>query len=452
MITSMNLPLEILLEIIRNVRENPTLCNLARCSRGMYDSVAPFLYEHVELLWCEEKRDSFPLKHLTGLFLRRPDLAQHVRRFTLQGDSSKIYGLGFDKESEHDEILNIAFRRLTQNPSNSRKEEMRVHVRGRFRGSVMIALLLPALVKLEKLDLVLPGKDLDLGYLEQMLERACWRKKPFDEKPAFQHLRDVILTLNYSELSLKELSLVTLLPAIRAVVVHGLGISDGDFDDPFCNALRSMRTSSSLSHLELRCCRLRNVELGLLLQAPKALKTFTYLIEVDYDSFYPMLPHDIREAITPQEDFIENLWLSYEEADYIDPCCIDSWTPDNYMVHKFPMQSFSSFKCLKVLRIEAAFLVKDFESTTPDTGRDLIDIFPRTLQTLQIFRYNGRIVDALEQLIIHKEAQVPSLIELDLSSSLLRIVHTGARERLAKLEEICRSEHIHLKAEVLPRC
>jgi hypothetical protein len=316
----------------------------------------------------------------------------------------------------------------------------------------MIALLLPALVKLEKLDLVLPGKDLDLGYLEQMLERACWRKKPFDEKPAFQHLRDVILTLNYSELSLKELSLVTLLPAIRAVVVHGLGISDGDFDDPFCNALRSMRTSSSLSHLELRCCRLRNVELGLLLQAPKALKTFTYLIEVDYDSFYPMLPHDIREAITPQEDFIENLWLSYEEADYIDPCCIDSWTPDNYMVHKFPMQSFSSFKCLKVLRIEAAFLVKDFESTTPDTGRDLIDIFPRTLQTLQIFRYNGRIVDALEQLIIHKEAQVPSLIELDLSSSLLRIVHTGARERLAKLEEICRSEHIHLKAEVLPRC
>jgi hypothetical protein len=213
-----DLPLEVLRGIIKNILPSSALCNLALCSRSIYHAVVPFLYEHVELLCfgtdpknfeTDTNKSAFVLRDLTCLFLRRPDLAQHVRRFTLRFDRYTNW-VEPDKNfsiDEVDEILKIAIKAS----SHSEEEEKQwiVDAGWRFNIDAIIALLLPTLVKLLKLDMQVTDNQ---DYLVRMLKRTWRREKPFDEKPAFQHLTDVVHTYNGENygLSPNNLSLFTL--------------------------------------------------------------------------------------------------------------------------------------------------------------------------------------------------------------------------------------------------
>jgi hypothetical protein len=76
----MHLSPEVLRDIIRYVKPKSALCNLALCSKEIFKFVIPLLYEQIEV-----KNEHASLRDLACLFLQRPDLAQHVRRFTLCG-------------------------------------------------------------------------------------------------------------------------------------------------------------------------------------------------------------------------------------------------------------------------------------------------------------------------------------------------------------------------------
>lgn len=430
-ISIMNLPVEVLLDIIRNTRPRSVLCNLALCSRRMYNLVVPFLYQHVELFSLNIRKTALVLKDLACLFLRRPDLAQHVRRFTLRDND--FWGIPDKKFNidKIDEILKIAIKASSH--SKEEEEQWLIDV-DRGEADAITTLFLPAFVKLEKLDLLLSDNQ---KYFDRMLERVLRKEKPFDQKPAFQHLRDVMHTHDNDTYGLlpKYLSLFTFLPAIRAVFGYCLESSTEDDNLQIHDTLRSLCTPSSLSHLELRDCRLNTENLTLLLQAPKALKTFIYDISVPAFSFCEVESHKIRNAITPQENFLENLWLEYEDM-----------SAGEIMI---PMRSFSSFKCLQILRIEANFLVGNFDNITPEDNSfsqnsrcDLIDIFPRTLQTLQIMRCNDQVIRALEELILQKSAQVPNLVELVLSGSLLEL--DNLRDKFARLADVSQSKGVSL--------
>lgn len=75
-----SLPPEIVSCVIANIESQPTLCNLARCSRQLYLSTIPHLYRHVTIQ--EETRQgdqqNWQLRNLTSLLIRRPDLAELV--------------------------------------------------------------------------------------------------------------------------------------------------------------------------------------------------------------------------------------------------------------------------------------------------------------------------------------------------------------------------------------
>jgi hypothetical protein len=305
----------------------------------------------------------------------------------------------------------------------------------------IMALLLPTLVKLEKLEHKM--RTFDFKYCTRMMKRAWQREKPFDENPAFQHLMDVVHIFGDADkygVHPNYISLFTLLPVIRSVFGHFLG-SDY-FDEETLDVYEGLRptpASSSLSHLELRDCRLIKEDLVRLLQVPKALKTFIYQVQNGHVSYCDVKLYQVRNAITPHEDFIENLWLEgvslYEdrERDEVMPL----------------VRSFSNFKCLKILRIEMGYLLDSFENIklddnnfNPTLRRDLIDIFPQTLKTLEVIRCSDLVQHALEELILQKNAQVPNLVELILTGDTLE--PENLRDKFAKLAKVCQGEHVSL--------
>ncbi len=417
-----DLPPELMRGIIRYVRPKSVLCRLALCSRHMYRLVMSFLYEHIELIG-----EPFSLKSLTCLFLRRPDLAQHVRRFTSRGD---CFGKSRDsnESSEMNEILKKAIK-----ASSSRKEEEEQWLMDIDKGDAVMALLLPSLVKLEVLDVELPEDD--MYHFIQMFKKARRREKPFDTKPAFPHLRDFIHSFDVPPddygYSPRWLFLFMLLPAIRGAFGQRLSSKVPEMVGSVYDVFQPLSASSPLSHIELEDCNLTDKDLIRLLEAPKALKTLIYRLG---ESYCILKADEIRDAITPQEDFMENLWLE----------CKDLEPTDNMPL----MRSFSSFKCLKILRIEAEYLLRARKRTDvaysvdQNSRRDLIDIFPRTLQILEIIRCNDLVHRALEELMFHKNAQVPNLVELVLAG--LAMEPEKLKDKFAKLAEITQSENVSL--------
>lgn len=439
-----DLPPEILSCIIQNVRPKSVLCMLALCSRDMHDSVVSHLYRHIELLSFNIKKNPFPLRQLTSLLLKRPDLAQRVRQFTLRGHRDCWHG-GVEPRDAAAECIEVdsVFRIAIKASSHSEAEEKQwlMHLSWLEHCDAVLALLLPALVKLEKLDLILTD---DLPYFERMIRRASRREKPFDKQPAFQLLKDFMHTYDdyIYGLDPRYISPVMLLPSIRAIYGYRVGSENEEEDDVMRTNLGSMRTPSSLCHLELRGSRLNKADLNLLLQAPKALKTFIYPVTFGDVSICTVNSHDIRDALVPQQDSLENLWLQYDE---------EQWA-DDYEEHIFPMRSFNNFTRLKVLRIGALFLLGDSEHFTRcnnhlsrKSRHDLTGVFPETLQTLEVLRCSDhypQLLQTIEDLVLKQSCQVPNLIHLGIDGPILEIASWGLQ--IARLADIAHSKGIYL--------
>ena len=432
------LPPELIRCVVANVDSQPTLHNLAQCSRLLYRCTIPYLYRHITIH--EEtlqEQQTGHLKNLASLLIRRPDLAGLVRHFALHVEKplwmkaalSKEFGdyedseeLEEPKESEDSEYseefeepeesearISSKLVKVDQasttaiNASSSSKEEKICSRPEKFSDipksnhDLILALLLPALLKVEKVVLDL-GVSSRTNYLEQTIQRATRGDWPFGIQPPFEALTVFVDSHNaYNTRRTTFIASLLKLPAIQNI--SGGFAHSWEDEDELLIGLDS--SSSPLTSLDLANYTLSAADLGRILRVPKALKNLSYKVCPSGG----MLFTDLRRALAPHERCLESLLLDCDEGLDGESDLLD------------PMISFTSFNTLKVFKIAAVFLSMEagFEHES------LIDIFPPSLETLHLIRFQAcfeSLLQALEHLLAQKPLQqIPSLKTLILEES-----------------------------------
>ena len=423
------LPSEILGYVVANLTSQPqptSLCNLAQCSRQLYLCAVPHLYRHVtirEVISKGEQKEG-QLKKLASLLIRRPDLARLVRHFTLQvtrisRPKAEDWGeTRFEIMSRPDMAkLDQAFTLSKEEKANCLGQFCRTH---NSHHDFILALLLPTLLKVEKLVV-----DVDDGsyrhieycsyYLEQMIHRAVRKERPFDVQQPFEALTVFIHSQEiFNSRNMGFIASLLKLPAIQSISGGFLSTSDPDLDGLGVtdkNLVKFDSASSTVTSLDL----VSRVDLGHLLRAPKALKTFCNRVWPSASAFT-----DIRDALAPQKNSLEILDLDF--------CDLAA----RYNLDLEPMVSFISFNALKVFKSVASFLA----TTENGTGRhSLINIFPPSLETLHLTHFQvpyevGNPLEALEHLLAQKSPQhIPSLKKIILEEDVFLlfgdVLHLG---------------------------
>ena len=442
-----HLPPEILSCIVANVQSKSALLNLALCSHGFYTNVIQHLYKHIEVcdLFPEgvERHPQFqPLQNLASLLLRRPDLAQHVRSWTMR-DANGLKSRQTRRESKTlrtaqvDTVLKTAIK--ASSFSGVEETEWLEHCSWIDHGDAILALLLPVLHNLQTLDLNLSYTS---SYIERALGRASCGEKPFDTKPALKGLTNFMATSAETKRRMKPdyIAVSMPLPSICAIYGHSLG---SIYDDEGDKRLAELPiASSNLTHLELRNCTMNKPDITYLLRIPKNLTTFIYDLGSGHLSYCDITPEDIFNALAPQEHCLENLWIDYNQR------FEEEWMADYDSDSTDPGGSFSRFECLKVLKIAAVFLFGGLENKNA-TGRQLADLLPDTLHTLHVNNCDDNFpgtLHTLEELILHKSDYVPELKKLVLKGSTLyvQLYYAG----LQRLAGIARSQGVSLSVQL----
>jgi hypothetical protein len=413
--TKSYLPPEILTCIISYVHSKSSLCNIALCSSMFYSLTIPVLYAHVAL---HSRCHHFEgLRSLTVLFLTKSILAQYVRQFTLRDPIDN-----FQPNGHQNRPLDVrgVLREAIFSNSHSAEEfdEWTMHVAS-DHPDALLAILLPTMVKLEKLDLMLRNSPL---YFDRMIVRAVAKQKPFDKQPLFPALKHFMhipswepgsiftkRSCDYQPMDSRYSTIFQSFPNICSI--FGFNVSEvfehrirTDGMRTFVNDYSSLSgMSSSLTHLELTRSFITQCNLCIMLKIPKALITFIY--EIIPTSMWlalsPISFEDILSALSPQYNSLDNLWLDgYEE---MGP---EPTHPSNNM-----SSSLSKFTCLRNLRVAAVVLLTILRHKAPQP-RNFSGVFPATLETLHIIYDETEGVmfwDIFSGFVLAEMNQVPGL-------------------------------------------
>ena len=392
------LPAELLRCIVTNIPSYRTLRNLARCSRQLYLCTIPSLYHHITIRQ-RTRQHNGPLFKLASLLIRRPDLARLVRHIDLEFGGP----LPSERTASLEELASPRLAELDQafttiaNASTLSKEEKIGYLEGycishACPDDLILALLLPALVMVEELELYL---NISLN-LEQMMGRAVRGLKPFDIQPTFAALTVFIFSCDmYHALSTDFMASLLKLPAIRYISGGFESAWDYDLDDHYEVPLTDKglieldSSSSPLTHLDLQAYRLSAADLGHVLRAPKALKILFYTVcapaSIDFT--------DLRHALGPHENYLEKLTLVFGP------------NSDENSQSFGPMPSLISFNTLKRIRTTARSLL------TVDNGIEidsLANTLPPNLEGLHLTRFHAcfeSLLEALEHLLAQKSPE-----------------------------------------------
>jgi len=158
-----SLPGEITLEIVSQL-DRPSLLSLSICSKRMNDLTAPTLYSIFE----HSDHDLRALPLLIRTILKRPDLAQYVKKFiAFNGNAGSMDMMAVDDFDRIEEALY----RLRPLPVDV---EQWLHSVWSGRWSALTALLLSLLPKIEVFDLIYFGssEDQEFRFINTILERA----------------------------------------------------------------------------------------------------------------------------------------------------------------------------------------------------------------------------------------------------------------------------------------
>lgn len=415
------LPPELVGCVVASIESKSTLCNLARCSRQLYLYTTPYLYKHVTIQ--EETRREWqngPLQDLASLLLQRPDLARLVRCFTLNVVPPRMRAESSpeSEDSEHrneleevevlpkavkvDQALRTAVHALSLYKEEEKTWLRRLSDTCRCYPELVLALLLPALLNLEELDLHAKVRaGFDTQYLERMMGRATCKTRPFDVQLPFEALTVFALHNKYKRPStFNFLASLLKLPAIQNIEFSQTLFTHEDDLRRVSDSGKTMElldsSFSQLKRLALAACGLSTADLGHILRAPKSLKSLFYTV-------YPLSCGDfidICRALGPQEKSLE--FLCFDYGDYYETD-VGSTLRESFG----PITSFDSFKNLKIFKIPAVFL------KTREDGNSLDKIFPPNLETLHIIGLQSCMKDVLEavvNLVAHKSPQqIPSL-------------------------------------------
>lgn len=441
--TLATLPPELISCIVANIESQSALCNLARCSRQLYLCTIPHLYHDVKI---QEQikpgeHESGKLRNLAFLLLGKSDLARLVRHFTLHVLRSEIEYECFDPFHAYEKSetpispksINAYQRFITAETAWASAEREGNNLLSQLSHApechyeVILALLLPALLKVETLRL---DMDIfyDLDYLGTMVRNS--REWPLYIQPSFEAL--AVFIHSHDIENVKTTSLIALLLKLPAMqeISGGFGrreiLGDDDDDDELdevrvgdINLKELDNSSSPLTRLDLAAYDIIAADLIHILRAPKALKTLSYKICPPAQ----IRLSDLCHALKPQENHLESVRIDYDN-DYYNSFYSGS---EDIGIARLcgPIGSFITFSALKDFKIAALFL----ETTVNGDGRyNLINIFPATLSTLHLTHFHAcrdSFLEALEYLLSQKSPeQIPSLKTIALEEDSEEICET----------------------------
>lgn len=359
------------------------------------------------------------LQKLTSLLIRKPDLARLVRNFTLQTVKSKFVVSQSDAITKPGKV-DPAFKAAVRAWNLFEEEESDwltalSEPRECHHGS-FLALLLPALPKLEKLVISL-GHWNDIHHLKGMIKLAVRKEKRFGIQLPFEALTVFVCPQNQfykkEKFSINFLVALLKLPAIREI--------SGGFSARNKNPVKIDSSSSSLTRLDLAAYAVGKADLAQVLRAPKALKSlfYTVCLPTGFESV------DIHHALRTQGPHLETLSLDYDV--YHEPS-LARWTVPGIIGLGYfkPLKSFNNFNSLRVFKIAALILLTTEYGTNHDR---LINFFPPSLELLHLTRFQGRfegLLENLEHLLASKSSHhISSLRKLILEESTLACGRNG---------------------------
>lgn len=399
------LPEETISCITNHIESYESLKNMALCSSQFHRISVPCLYSHVHLR--NEDTSSFiHLRDLTALLLRKPEYAHHVRHFTLRDDFQTGTDDNFLEENMKQETTQLeieeVFKEAIKKYSHSKEEEDKWldDVARGGNEDALLGLLLPALFKLQRLDLCMPFGD--APYFMRLLTRVGQKQKPFDTAPTLLALNEIMNTASDEKygIMLDYVPLYLGLPAIRGIYCHRVGSGDDD-DTPHSDLAALERGTSSVVRLELKDCKINAPDIIQMLHAPVALENFVYELGWGHLSYCSHSFPAIQTGLDAQKGSLKNLWLDYAHD--------IEWLTDNSMDDLTPM-SFLDFKALKHIRIGTVFIFGEEGELDDEGEREIrnrfVNILPPTIETFRITRcadHFERVLLAVEGLLEHKE-------------------------------------------------
>lgn len=463
-----NLPPELLTRIVVEIESQASLYNLALSSHHLYHFTTPHLYHSItirertstsrEVKHRNGVKGQYLLRNLTSLLIRKPDLARLVRHFTLHTEvnNTQLFGVVVSSspslsssaseniEGHHasstfkrdytnkvDPVLKRAVRawNLFKEEENDwfQKLSSARDYNGRFCEGYhdsALALLLPALVKVEKVILNMENWK-DIHYLKGVIKLTVRKEverhyattlqgptQPFEALTVFMLCpQNKFDNKKKQKHSINLLVSLLRLPAIREIY--------GGFSARHKNPIKIDSSSSSLTRLDLAGYAIGKASLNQILRAPKALKTLSYTVclPTTFESA------EIQQALQNQQPHLESLSLDYDvyREDHFAVWSVPRIISSGYFK---PIESFfnnnNTYHSLKFVKIAALILLTTEYGSNHDK---LINFFPPTLEILHLTRFQRRfdgLLEALEYLLASKsEHHIPSLKKLVLEESTL---------------------------------
>ena len=222
------------------------------------------------------------------------------------------------------------------------REKLFEDVREGSDEGAILSILLPKLTNLRQLDLA--HGWLGAGsHLLHFLRKVAKREAPFDKRPAFANLTDVLIA-GYDDKYPNApdwFGAYLELPSIRRL--HGYQLGNNEQGSVTATMADLGSGTSPVEELELRESKLYAEDLDRVLKACRNLKTFIYEVGHAW-AWYPLRTQDIRSAMKPLEKTLENMVLDH--PDYLDEQGDDTFLP----------MSFAKFEKLRYLKTSTMFL------------------------------------------------------------------------------------------------
>ena len=266
-------------------------------------------------------------------------------------------------------------------------------------------------------------------HLLSLLHRATKHEAPFDEKPAFANLTEVLVA-GYGERSPNAsdwFGSYLEIPSLRCLYGYQLGNHQQDSITATMAELGS--GTSPVELLELRESRLYSEDLDRVLKACKNLKTFIY--EVRHTrAWCPLRTQDVRNAMVPLEETLENLVLDH--PDYLEKEQNDD---------SFSPMSFMKFDKLRYLKVSTIFLGGINERKRCDS----MEVFPVGLEELHATfvgetYHCAATVPALQQVLEQQKHVLPKLSRLTLEG--LFVEHAERLDNVKGLVQSARANGV----------
>ncbi|KAF3941785.1 hypothetical protein ABW19_dt0204866 [Dactylella cylindrospora] len=432
----LDIPVELLLQVISYIPETSSLYSLCLTNRRLNTLSTPLLYRTIHFRTDVEsvtagKGMQTWMAQMPGLrsfsisVLSRPELAGYVRHVSFRDDfksqddmdhwedvrqhsieylrtrpvpwDSELEGLssedeqvlmfqtmdmicigGFKIVGPLERELVDAVGRLADDPNE--EDEWKRQLSKHGNEDALVAVVIPHLKRLERFDYTLPYSARNWN---KMLKRAI--RDP--QLGFFGGLKSMMVT------SLQEYSGANwskMVPLFRMLSVKEIFMDRFEGDPPSTEKLQRITESlppksSNVEVLEIRDSRVGLDGLEILLRAPRKLKSFIYEMYLHEMDTQKVVHERIQRALNTQKDALAELALEVGEAIY--PARGSRWSERLYL---------GGLTKLRRLRLSHLFLepVNGWNGTTrayPD-GR-----FPESLEELYIMGGSERTIDAITE-------------------------------------------------------